>query len=124
MVREAIELHLEGLIDESGVIPLPSLLEKLKANPEFAGGTWAIVSVDEGSLRVRFTRIGVTMPQRVLEAIDRHARETGETRSGLLARAAVKYIGRDDGTLPESRRGGARLRSLRKRLKTRVSKRK
>ncbi len=39
MVREAIELHLEGLIEESGVVPLPSLLEKLRANPEFRGGT-------------------------------------------------------------------------------------
>ncbi len=123
MVREAIELHLEGLIEESGVIPLPSLLEKLKRDPEFEGGTWAIVSVDEMSLRVRFARIGVTMPQRVLDAIDRHAQQTGETRSGLLARAAVKYIGRDDGTLPQSKRGGAKLRAMRKRVSGRSTKR-
>ncbi len=123
MVREAIELHLEGLIEESGVIPLPSLLEKLRTNQEFRGGTWAIVTVDETSLRVRFARIGVTMPQRVLDAIDRHAKHTGETRSGLLARAAAKYIGRDDGSLPQAKRGGAKLRALRKRVSVRATKR-
>lgn len=117
MAREAIELHLEGVIESTGVVPLPSSFERLRADPDFADGVWAIVSVDESSLRVRFTRVGVTMPQRVLDAIDRHAKHSGETRSGLLARAAVRYIGREDGSLPESKRGGARLRILRKKLK-------
>ena len=117
MAREAIELHLEGLIEEGGVIPLASPIEKLRADPvhsrDWADGTWAIVNVDESTLRVKIARVGITMPQRVLDAIDRHAKAHGETRSGLLARAAVRYIGREEGTMPEAKRGGAKVRSIR-----------
>lgn len=113
-VREAIELHLEGLIEAGGVVPLATPIERLRTDPDYADGSWAIVDVDESTLRVKIARIGVTMPQRVLDAIDRHAKAHGETRSGLLARAAVRYIGREEGSLPESKRGGARLRALRK----------
>lgn len=117
MAKEAIELHLEGLIEDGGVIPLASPLESLRRNPEFAGGTWAIVTVDEADLRVKVARVGITMPQRVLDAIDRHAKAHGETRSGLLARAAVRYIGRRAQGLPESTRGGSKARALRRNLK-------
>lgn len=116
MVREAIELHLEGIIEECGVIPLPTPIETLRKDPDYADGTWAIVNVDEGTLRVQIARVGVTMPKRVLDAIDRHAKATGETRSGLLARAAVRYIGREAAAMPEAKRGGAKLRIMRNRL--------
>lgn len=114
MVREAIELHLEGLIEEGGVVPLPTPIERLQGDSDYADGTWAIVSVDETTLRVKIARVCITMPQRVLDAIDRHARAHGETRSGLLARAAVRYIGRDAGSMPEATRGGSKLRVMRK----------
>lgn len=116
MAKEAVELHLEGIIEEGGVIPLPTPIERLRAEPDYADGAWAIVAVDETTLRVKIARVGVTMPQRVLDAIDRHARATGDTRSGLLARAAVRYIGRDEGSMPSAQRGGAKLRTLRSRI--------
>ncbi|MGQ0627795.1 MAG: type II toxin-antitoxin system HicB family antitoxin [Phycisphaerales bacterium] len=117
MIREAIELHLEGLIEEGGVVPLPTPIERLRADPDYADATWAIVNVDESTLRVKIARVGITMPQRVLDAIDRHARSSGETRSGLLARAAVQYIGRDSAAMPEAKRGGSKLRILRNRVR-------
>jgi predicted RNase H-like HicB family nuclease len=124
MAREAIELHLEGLVEEGGVAPLPTSIERLRANPDFDGGVWAIVSVDETTLRIKIARVGITMPQRVLDAIDRHAKAHGETRSGLLARAAVRYIGRETSALPEAKRGGPRLRAMRsKASKARTTKR-
>ena len=123
MVREAIELHLEGLIEAGNPVPLASPIEKLRANPQFADGIWAIVHVDESSLRVKFARIGITMPERVLDAIDRYAKANGETRSGLLARAAARYIGREAGALPQAKPTGATLRSLRIGAKTAKPKR-
>ena len=86
MAREAIELHLEGLVEHGQVPPLPRSIDTLRAMRRFAGGTWAVVQVDPAGLRVRVVRVvrvGVTMPQRLLDAIDRHARQSGETRSGL-----------------------------------------
>lgn len=117
MAQEAIELHLEGLIEAGDAVPLASPIEKLRNDPHFSGGIWAIVNVDESSLRVKFARIGVTMPERVLDAIDRYAKANGETRSGLLARAAARYIGREAGALPKPKKNGTTRASVRTRAK-------
>ena len=123
MIREAIERHMEGLIEEGDIVPLPTPIEKLRADPEYAdgpgggGGTWAIVNVDESTPRVKIARVGITIPQRVLDAIDRHAKANGETRSGLLARAAMRHIGCEVGTMPEAKRGGSKLRTMRNKIK-------
>ena len=39
MAHEAIELHLEGLIEQGQMPPLPRSLESLRAMRQFAGGT-------------------------------------------------------------------------------------
>jgi predicted RNase H-like HicB family nuclease len=92
MAKEAVELHLEGLIEEGLPIPDPSAIERHKRNPDFAGGTWAIVEVDMADIRSPATRVNITLPRRVLASIDRFADKNGETRSGLLAKAATNYI--------------------------------
>ena len=94
MAGEAIELHLEGLIEEGQVVPSPGRIDGHKDNAEFRGGIWAIVSVDASSLRLKAKRINVTIPERVLDAIDRTAKTENETRSGLLVKAATAYISR------------------------------
>ncbi len=102
MAREAIELHLEGLIDEGQPVPAPTTIESHRRNPEYSGGTWAVVAVDQSKLRMQAKRINITMPERTLDAVDRFARQHGETRSGLLARAAMDYIGREGSQKPRS----------------------
>jgi predicted RNase H-like HicB family nuclease len=92
MAQEAIELHLEGLIEDGLTIPPPTSIEAHKSNPQYAGGTWAVVAVDESNLRICAKRVNITLPERVLDAVDRCAKSHGQTRSGLLARAAVKYM--------------------------------
>jgi predicted RNase H-like HicB family nuclease len=47
MAREAIELHLEGLIDQGESIPTPQSIEQHQHDPRWQGGVWAIVSVDQ-----------------------------------------------------------------------------
>lgn len=94
MAREATELHLEGLIEEGQVIPQPGRIEDHQANPDYAGGCWAVVEVDPAKLRQEAKRVNITMPRRVLDAVDRYAAEHNVTRSGLLTEAAVAYIGR------------------------------
>ena len=87
--QEAILLHLEGLLDDSRAIPEPSDLAKLQRKRSYRGWTWAVVDVDLSELGDKAARINITLPQRILRAVDRHARRSGETRSGFLARAAV-----------------------------------
>jgi len=45
MAREAIELHIEGLIDEGMPIPDPTAIERLRRNADYAGGIWAVVEI-------------------------------------------------------------------------------
>jgi hypothetical protein len=56
---------------------------------DFRNWTRAIVDVDMSQLGDKAARINITLPQRILRAVDAHARRHGETRSGFLARAAL-----------------------------------
>lgn len=96
MAREAIELHIEGLADDGEPIPEPGEIERYKSKRDFAGGTWALVNIEPDKLRFKAKRLSITMPERVLESVDRYAKAHGLTRSGLLSRAAARFIGRGD----------------------------
>ena len=94
-VVEAIECHLEGLLFDGDVIPEAQSVEVHQKNKNFRGGTWALVSVDLSRLASRAKRINITLPERVLALVDEQAKREGESRSGLLARAVLDYIGRN-----------------------------
>jgi len=96
-VVEAIECHLEGLLLDGDEIPQAQPVEKYLKNRNYAGGTWALVSVDLSRLRSKMKRINIALPERVLAVVDEQTRREGESRSGLLARAALEYIGRHRG---------------------------
>ena len=87
--QEAILLHLEGLLDDHQAIPEPSPLASLQRKRAFKTWTWAVVEVDLSELGDKAARINITLPQRILRAVDAYARRSGETRSGFLARAAL-----------------------------------
>ena len=90
--REAILLHLEGLLDDGQPFPAPTPIELLRKKRNYRGWTWAVVDVDASELGDKAARINITLPQRILRAIDAHAKKQGETRSGFLARAALDAI--------------------------------
>ena len=94
-VVEAIECHLEGLLFDGEVIPESQSVEVHQKNRNFRGGTWALVNVDLSRLASKAKRINITLPERVLALVDEQAKREGESRSGLLARAVLDYIGRN-----------------------------
>ncbi|MCK0506612.1 type II toxin-antitoxin system HicB family antitoxin [Aromatoleum anaerobium] len=87
-VVEAIDLHLEGLTEEGGDIPVPRPIAEHRTNPDFADGVWAAVEVDVSRFEGRAEKINITLPRRLLAKIDSYAKAHGETRSGFLAEAA------------------------------------
>ncbi len=87
-VVEAIDLHLEGLVEEGGDVPTPHPITEHRANPDFADGVWAAVEVDVSRFDGRAEKINITLPRRLLAKIDDYARAHGATRSGFLAEAA------------------------------------
>jgi len=96
MAREAAELHLEGLLEEGAGIPRPAPIEQHMQNPDYQGGVWAMIDVDLSKLSGKARRVNITLPERVLAIIDEAARQSGESRSGYLARVAIEAVGRKD----------------------------
>jgi predicted RNase H-like HicB family nuclease len=47
---EAIECHLEGLLTDGEVIPIPRTLEHHRSNPDYEGGVWAVVTIAERNI--------------------------------------------------------------------------
>lgn len=92
--EEAITGWIEAAIDAGQDIPAPSHIEALRAaHPEFSVWLSALVKVDPAMLDDTLERVNISLPRRVLRRLDARARSTGETRSGFIARIAVK--GRD-----------------------------
>ena len=89
---EAIECHVEGFLMDGDSMPERKPMEVHVANPDFAGGIWAVVSVDLSKLSSKLTQFEVEMPDGVINAIDKAAAHEHESRSGFLTRAALHYI--------------------------------
>ena len=82
-------LHLEGLLDDEKPFPASTRIEQLQKKRSFRGWIWAVVDIDASELGDKAARINITLPHRILRAVDAHTRKQGETRSGFLARAAL-----------------------------------
>lgn len=85
---EAISLHLEGLVEDGGDVPVPKAIAEHRANPDFADGVWAAVEVDVSRFEGRAEKVNITLPRNLLAKIDSYAKAHGATRSGFLAEAA------------------------------------
>ena len=103
MTQEAIELHLEGMIEHGEVVTQPGTVEDYRRSPRYRGGTWAVVSISPSRLHLKARRINISIPKRVLEAVDRFAEAENDTRSGLIVKAATAYI-RQSSRHPKRRR--------------------
>ena len=91
--REAIELHLDGMVADGLVIPeqrgIDAYKKKLKA-----GGIAAVVEVDTTPYEAKHSeRVNVTFPKPLLSKIDKASESLGMTRSGFLQKAAKNLIG-------------------------------
>ena len=92
MGKEAIELHLEGLLEEGLAVPAPGSIETYRKRRDFKGGTWALVTIDRTRVLGTTRRINIMMPDRVLAAVDKFAEKEGESRSSLLVQAVTRYM--------------------------------
>jgi predicted RNase H-like HicB family nuclease len=91
-VVEAIDLQLESLTEEGGDVPIPRPIGEHHANPDFAGGTWALVEIDTSKYDGRTEKINITIPRRILAKVDDYTKARGLTRSGFLVQAAERAI--------------------------------
>ena len=87
-VREAIDMHVETLIEDGVTVPVGASLTVHQANPDYSGGVWAVVDVPVEKYLGPAEKINITVPRLVLARIDEYARKHGMSRSGFLVEAA------------------------------------
>jgi len=87
-VREAIDLHVETMIEDGAAIPAAASLAHHQDNPDYAGGIWAVVDVPVEKYLGPAEKINITVPRLVLARIDEYAKRHGQSRSGFLVEAA------------------------------------
>ncbi len=91
--KEAIDFHLEGLVEMGLEIPKPLTILDHRANADFADALWFVVDVDVRRFEGKSEKINITLPKRLLVQIDTCAKARGKTRSGFLADAARGALG-------------------------------
>ena len=90
MAAEALEFHVEGMTEDDAAIPEPSSLETVMADPANRDGVAILVALKDRAPRV--VRVNVSVPEDLLDEIDRYADAHGFTRSSFLAQAARRAL--------------------------------
>ncbi len=90
--REAILLHLEGMLANGEALPRTKPIEEHSSNDDYRDGIWGFVDVDMADVPDKAVRVNITVPSRMLAAIDKWAEREGETRSGFLTKSAMEHI--------------------------------
>lgn len=86
--KEAIELHVQTMLEDGEAIPAPCTLAHWQADPEFSGWVWAVVDAPVEKYFGPAEKINITVPRAILSRIDEYARRHGLSRSGFLVQAA------------------------------------
>jgi predicted RNase H-like HicB family nuclease len=86
LAQEALELHVDGMVEDGEELPAPSSLEAVMSDPENGEAVAFLVSLPEAPERT--VRVNITLPERLLRRID----ERAKNRSAFLARAADKAL--------------------------------
>ena len=86
--REAIDGHVELLIEGGNGLPEMHTIDEHRANPDFAGAIWAVIEEPVERYFGPAEKINITVPALTLKRIDAHAAQRGESRSRFLVEAA------------------------------------
>ena len=91
MAQEALTLYIQGMLEDSEQLPVPSRLEDIMSDPDYANTiAYLVVSVPDAKLRT--VRVNVTVPEMTLKQIDAAAKKRGMSRSSFLVHAAQNAI--------------------------------
>ena len=83
--REALTLHIKGMLQDGTAIPPPSTLDVLLKDSHNRDAVPSLVTVPEAKSCA--VRINVTLDENLLHNLDEAAARHGTTRSGYLAEA-------------------------------------
>lgn len=87
--EQALQGHLTLCLEHGEALPEPTPLDQIPTDPDVDEAARVLVRFETPG---RAVRVNITMPEDLLEEIDRFAKGHGYTRSGLLAHAAREHI--------------------------------
>jgi len=91
MAQEALTLHIQGMLEDGDQLPVPSRLEDIMSDPDYANAiAYLVVSVPDA--KPRMVRVNITVPEMTLKQIDAAAKKRGMSRSSFLVHAAQNAI--------------------------------
>jgi predicted RNase H-like HicB family nuclease len=91
MAQEALTLHIQGMLEDGEQLPVPSRLEEIMGDPDYANAiAYLVVSVPDA--KPRTIRVNITVPEMTLKQIDAAAKKRGMSRSSFLVYAAQNAI--------------------------------
>ena len=88
---EALEFHIEGMLEDGEEIPAPSSLDEVMVHRSHRDGVAFLVEVEDS--KPKYIRVNVTFKQAVLSRIDEYAADRRMTRAGFLEKAALRALG-------------------------------
>ena len=95
LVKQALDLHVEGMNEDGDELPVPSKLEKILADDDYAEMI-AFMLVPAPVEKSKTVRVNITVMKTVLSQIDSAAKKRGMSRSMFLVRSAREAIERND----------------------------
>jgi predicted RNase H-like HicB family nuclease len=87
--EQALQGHLTLCLEHGEALPEPTPLDQIPTDPDVDEAARVLVRFETPG---RAVRVNITMPEDLLEAVDRFAKGHGYTRSGLLAHAAREHM--------------------------------
>jgi predicted RNase H-like HicB family nuclease len=88
----AIDLHLQVMLDDNEILPLPQAIAKHQADYRFEGGVWAVLDADIRRFEGKAEKVTITLSKLQLTRIDNYVKAHGLTRSGFLSLAAQQAM--------------------------------
>lgn len=91
MAQEALELHIEGLLEDKDVLPRESLLEDITNDPQYKTAS-AFFIVSAHDVKKHKVKINATIDEVLLQKLDVVAKQVGKSRSEFLSDGARMLI--------------------------------
>lgn len=88
MAEEALQFHIDGMIEDKEEIPAPSSLGVVKAKYKKA----EIFLVVPAKIPSKVTRINITIDEKFLRKLDKYLENHDESRSSFFVSAAKKVM--------------------------------
>jgi predicted RNase H-like HicB family nuclease len=89
---EVLEFHARGMREDDDIIPAPSTMETVMADPDNREDVVATLLVQLNEPSKKAVRLNITMEEDLLSRVDSFAKTHGMSRSSFLAQASLKAM--------------------------------